>query len=141
MPLGNCTKCGVVFLRTNNSLCPKCVKKEEADFQKAVLWLRENPDQNIKNLSKATEIEEGEILRWIRQERLTMKGASSSVKCHSCGNPIETGTLCSRCKLRIAEEVDAGIKKLKNQGETPNLGRQRGMHYSPEERRREGKSS
>ncbi|MBI5115377.1 hypothetical protein HZA56_02785 [Candidatus Poribacteria bacterium] len=137
MPLGNCLKCGTVFSRTNNPLCPQCAQKEEADFQAAVRWLRDNPGRNVTTLSKATNIEEADILRWIRQKRLSMKEVSESVKCNSCGKPITTGTLCDRCKLRMSQEVNEELKTLKSQIEKENMAQRRGMHYRPDERRKE----
>ncbi len=139
MPLGNCVKCGTLFSRTNNPMCPQCTQKEEAAFQQAVRWLRENPGQNVAAMSKATGIEEADILRWIRQKRLSMREVLASVKCNSCGRPIQSGTLCDRCKLRMSYEVNEELKTLKQQAEAQNLALKKGMHYKPEERRRENK--
>jgi len=138
MPLSNCTRCGSVFSRTSSPICPACIRKEEADFEKAVEWLRDNPNLNVRALSEGAGIDESYILRWIRQKRIRMAEASELVKCKKCGAPISTGTFCDHCKLGLVQEVNEGIKAVQKQKPAEPLPERKGMHYRPEERLREG---
>jgi flagellar operon protein (TIGR03826 family) len=134
MPISNCTRCGSIFSRTNKPICPKCLQKEEEDFEKAVEWLRENPGQNIQALSDATGIERQDILRWIRENRIVMAEASGLVGCKKCGAPISAGNFCDHCKQELSEEVGQSPQ-------TPGMPKSNqhskgGMHYVPPERGR-----
>ena len=134
MPLSNCTRCGSVFSRTRNAICPECIRKEEADFEKAVEWLRENPDLNVRAMSEGTGIDESHILRWIRQKRIRMAEASELVKCKKCGAPISNGTFCDHCKLQLVQDVNEGIKAARKEKRPEAPPERKGMHYGPEER-------
>ena len=134
MPLSNCTRCGSVFSRDKNPICSECIKKEEAEFEKTVEWLRENPNLTIRALSEEAGVDERHILRWIRQKRMRMAEASELVKCKKCGEPISSGTFCDRCKLGLVQDVNEGIKAMLNEKRSEVSPERKGMHYGPEER-------
>ena len=135
MPLSNCTRCGSVFSRTSKPICSACIRKEEADFEKAVEWLRDNPSLTVHALSKGTGIHKSHILRWIRQKRIIMADASGLVKCKKCGAPISTGNFCDHCKLELVQDVNEGLKTIrKEQVSEEPIPQRKGMHYGPGER-------
>lgn len=142
MPLTNCTKCGAVFSRINKPICPECIRKEEADFEKAVEWLRDNPKRTVQSLSEATGIEKRDILRWIREKRIVMMDSSGSVTCKKCGAPISAGNFCDHCKLGLTQEVNEHLKAIEqeNRLRQPLEGKEKrkGFHYFPPERERGG---
>jgi predicted amidophosphoribosyltransferase len=134
MPIANCEKCGAVFLKTLKSICPKCIKQEESDFQQAVVWLRENPGETMNSLSKATGIEMRDILRWVREQRLMFSRNAGAPVCRKCGMVIDAGELCETCKSSLSREITGSAnpapgarQKEKGSG---------GMHYVPRGRGR-----
>jgi predicted amidophosphoribosyltransferase len=140
MPLTNCTRCGSVFSRINKLICPECIRKEEADFEKAVEWLRDNPKHNVQALSEATGIEKRDILRWIREKRIVMMDSSGSVTCRKCGVPISAGNFCDHCKLGLTQEVSENLKAIDEEKKLrhPTGEKEKGFHYRPLERGRGG---
>jgi flagellar operon protein (TIGR03826 family) len=129
MPISNCTRCGSIFSRVNKPICPKCLEKEEKDFEKAVEWLRENPGCGIQELSEATGVERQDILRWIRENRIVMTNTSELVKCKKCGAPISSGNFCDQCKSELSNEVTENLKPTGSEKSDQQPGR--GMHYLP----------
>jgi len=134
MPLSNCIRCGSVFSRTSKPICPPCIRKEEADFEKAVEWLRDNPNMTVNALSEGTGIHKSDILRWIRQKRIIMADASQLMNCKKCGEPISTGTFCDHCKLELVQDVNEGLKTIRKEQSSDPISKRKGMHYGPEER-------
>lgn len=135
MPLANCKRCGAVFSGFQKPLCPECVKKEEADFARAVEWLRENPSKTVKDLSEATGIASSDVLNWIRQKRITLASASQYITCKKCGQQISSGNFCDRCKLELAREVDDNLNTVEKEKNASRPIGEHGMHYLPTERR------
>jgi ribosomal protein L32 len=138
MPLSNCAKCGSVFSRAGKPVCPKCVRKEEADFERAVQWLQEHPGRGIRELSVATGIDERDILKWARENRLALRDMSEFVKCKKCGEPVSVGIFCDRCKIDFSKTVSEELKAMKEGtvAAERSLSPDKGMHYHPEERKK-----
>ena len=136
MPLSNCKRCGSLFSRTTDPVCPECIKKEEVDFEKAVAWLRENPGKTIQTLSEETGIDQQYILRWIRSKRITVsEGGGGLVKCKKCGATIPTGNYCDHCRLGLSLKVDEGLRAMEKEKQSPPK-QKHGMHYRPFDRER-----
>ena len=135
MPIANCERCGTLFSKVDRSICSACTQKEEAEFQKALEWVRAHPNQNLSAISEATGVAKRDLLRWVREQRLMFSGESPLPICRKCGRMIDTGTLCQLCKATLSEELSdnsGGSRHGKPKGE----GKGRGMHYSPRNRRR-----
>lgn len=133
MALGNCIRCGSLFSRFNKLVCPECIRQEEADFLKAVQWLRENARQDINALSESTGISRGDILRWIREKRLVLSKTETAIRCKKCNAPIEFGTFCDRCKLGLSQDISENLKEIEEEKRRANRLRH-GMHYTPADR-------
>ncbi|RJP20987.1 MAG: hypothetical protein C4520_10565 [Candidatus Abyssobacteria bacterium SURF_5] len=134
MPIANCEKCGSLYLRTDNALCPACIEKEETEFQLAVDWLRENPGQNLDALSTATGIARGTVLGWIRERRLMYSGSGEATFCKRCGRQVNSGTLCDQCaSLFSSDNPTKSATPTKTNGHENRHG---GMHYVPRRRGR-----
>jgi predicted amidophosphoribosyltransferase len=130
MALGNCKRCGSLYSRVNESVCPKCIREEEEQLERVNQWLRAHPGQNVSALSEATGIDKTQILQWARQKWITLSEKIDGMECKRCGDPVAAGTLCSRCKLSLAHDVDRELKGMPEHAEKER----RGMHYHRKDR-------
>lgn len=109
--LGNCTKCGKLFLHIRD-LCNDCYQKQEADFLKVSTYLRNQSGSTIQELSDATKVSIAQIRQFILAGRILVgEFTNLSYPCQTCGNMIKTGRLCSSCiasinKLRLQDEKE-----------------------------------
>ena len=133
MSLSNCKRCGTLFSRINQPICPKCLKKEDELLVQAHEWLRDNPGKTINVMSEALEINKHQILTWIRQKRITMGDKNEVLICKRCAEGVPDGTLCDRCKLLLSHDVSQGIKAIKESA-LPLEVERKGMHYRRAER-------
>ncbi len=133
MALSNCKKCGTLFSRVKQPICPACIKKEEAQLETASQWLRENPGETVQTLSNATNIEKTQILKWAREKRIMISEDVDGGICKRCGKEVSNGPLCDRCKLSLSHDVGQGIKAIKESMPPPGS-EKRGMHYNRESR-------
>lgn len=107
--LGNCTKCGKLFLRIRD-LCNDCYQKQEDDFLKVSTYLRNQSGSTIQELSNATKVSIAQIRQFILAGRILVgEFTNLSYPCETCGSMIQTGRSCSSCmasinKLRLQDE-------------------------------------
>lgn len=107
--LGNCTKCGKLFLRIRD-LCNDCYQKQEDDFLKVSTYLRNQSGSTIQELSDATKVSIAQIRQFILAGRILVgEFTNLSYPCETCGSMIQTGRSCSSCmasinKLRLQDE-------------------------------------
>lgn len=132
MSLSNCKRCGGLFSRLNQPICPACIEKEDESLARAHEWLRRNPGKTINIMSEMLEIDRRQILDWIRQKRIILGDKSDALICKRCGEPVDSGTLCARCKLLLSHDVGLGIKAIRESA--PAEEKRKGMHYRREER-------
>jgi predicted amidophosphoribosyltransferase len=132
MPIANCKKCGAIFAKSDLSICPKCLQAEEAEFQQAINWVRENPGKTMPELSNATGIEIGKVLKWVREHRLRFSGAGGMVICVKCGKNIESGNFCESCKSALSHDIGQSPQG----SQTKDRKSSSGMHYTSRRRRR-----
>ena len=132
MSLSNCKRCGTLFSRLNQPICPECLKKEDELLVQAHEWLRENPGKTINVMSETLEIDRRQILTWVRQKRISLGDKSDALICKRCGDVVFSGTLCDRCKLSLSHDVGQGIRSIKESA--PLEEERKGMHYRREER-------
>lgn len=109
--LGNCPKCGKLFLRIT-VLCAACYQKQEEDYLKAADYLRDHSGGTIQELSDATEVSIAQIRQFILAERiLVSQFPNLSYPCETCGSMIRTGKTCSNCMdtlNKLANQVEKG---------------------------------
>lgn len=106
--LANCIKCGKAFLWTGGrKVCPSCLEKEEKDFEKVYNYLRDHPRATIKEISEATEVDEDEILEFIKQGRIQLKftDVAGRLRCKRCGEPISSGEYCPSCLKELQDSL------------------------------------
>ena len=134
MSLSNCKRCGNLFSRVSQPVCPECIRKEDKQLEQANDWMRDNPGQTINALSEATGIELPNILKWVRQKRITLADKSCVVLCKRCGEVVFNGTLCDRCKLSLSHDLSQGIKAIKESKPSDIEEENQGMYYTSEDR-------
>ncbi len=106
MDFVNCPKCGRLFQKMSEPLCPDCMKKEEELFQKVKAYLDETPTATLEELSKETGASPKKIMGYLRDGRLELvAGASNILTCMNCGAPITSGRYCNKCALDLQSSI------------------------------------
>jgi len=103
----NCPRCGRVFTKIRNNVCPACEKIEEETFNVLKAYIEENPLCNMGQLSEATKVPIKRITQYIRDGRLEIsQGMQGEIACSTCGKPIKTGRYCEACAIEIGKNVN-----------------------------------
>ncbi|WP_238323103.1 flagellar protein [Gorillibacterium massiliense] len=98
-------------MRTPAELCPACVRELDEHCERCVKYIKENSGTTLQELSEATEIPVKQIIRFIREGRISLvRTPNLHYPCESCGEPIQEQTLCDSCRQRMAKEIQASIK-------------------------------
>ena len=106
----NCPRCGKLFMKGPQTVCDACRKKEEDDFQTVYKFIRqrENRTATVEEISEATEVEEWQIRRFVKEKRLHPANFPSlSYECERCGALIQEGRMCNDCNA----EINKGIQQ------------------------------
>lgn len=115
MEVRNCPECGRLFNYIRTNLCPVCIKKNEDEFQKVRIHLRDNPNISILDLVEQTEVEEDKIIQWIREGRIEARGLKESpIKCAKCGAAIYSGTQCEKCNNELLSEITKAGQEMQS---------------------------
>jgi len=121
MNIDNCPRCGKVFVKGFNDVCPACMRKIDKEYETCANFLRENKGASITVLSDETGVSIKQITKFIREGRISLMDAPNlSYPCESCGILIQSNNLCDSCRTRLInasknlfhEESDAHVKKL-----------------------------
>lgn len=124
--LGNCPKCGKLFLRVRN-ICDGCYQKQEDDFLKVSGYLRDHSGITIKELSDGTGISVAQIRQYIWAGRIIADHFPNlTYPCEMCGNMIGKGKKCLSCLSTLnhmANQIGSGKEKEDgNNGKTGATG-------------------
>ncbi|MCR5674266.1 MAG: flagellar protein [Lachnospiraceae bacterium] len=113
MQIKNCSKCGKMFQWVaGDTVCEDCKKKEEDEFQKVKKYIEDNPSAPMSQIAKDCEVKMTKIQQWVREERLVFaKGSPVQLTCENCGEPIQTGRYCLKCKTQLAAGLGNAIAK------------------------------
>jgi len=103
MALINCSKCGKMFnsQNENEKLCIDCGAEEQKGLKKILDYLRKSPLASVMDVHRDTGIPHQEILKFVRNGTLKMRGGAEALKCRICGRDITKGIACDKCKSRI----------------------------------------
>ncbi len=104
MELKNCPGCGKLFVDNPSGLCPDCYRRQEAEEQKVVEYLRRQKKASVAEIHNATGVEEKIIFRMVKRGRL-YNDMQITYPCEKCGAPITTGHLCSTCSRAITDQL------------------------------------
>ncbi|TXK80971.1 flagellar protein [Paenibacillus sp. N3.4] len=106
MNVANCPRCGKIFVKGFNDVCPNCVKDLEQQYEKCVKYLREHKGTTINDLSEATEVSIKQITKFIREGRISILHAPNmSYSCEVCGISIRENTICEPCRMKLVKDV------------------------------------
>lgn len=129
MALDNCPRCGRLYVKNPQRLCPACLQQEEEEYQKVRAYLKEHPDCTLFEVAEATGVEESTILRFLRQGRISASGNPNlGLQCERCGEPIDEGRLCKQCAEELAQGFAAAIADRKEKQPKPNRKDKSRMH-------------
>lgn len=104
--VANCPRCGRIFVKNPHGVCPACVKEIDLQYEACVKYLRDNRGCNIQELSDATEVPYRQIVKFIRDGRISIMNAPNmSYPCESCGTLIREGTICEPCRQRLSKDI------------------------------------
>ena len=104
----NCTRCGKVCMRNVSELCPACQKELDKQYELCLEHLRENRGLSLQELSDATEVPVKQIIRFIKEGRISIIQASNlTYPCEVCGAPITEQSICTPCRQRLQKDYSA----------------------------------
>lgn len=106
MNVANCHRCGKIYIKNLNGMCPNCVRDIEQQYDKCFKYLREYRSCTIDELNEATEVPVKQIAKFIREGRISIKGNPNMFYlCEVCGAQIREHTICEPCRSRLAKET------------------------------------
>lgn len=115
MDVRNCKGCGRLFNYMGGApICSACQKKLEEKFQEVKVYLEENPNSSVTQVSEAMDVSVKQIKQWIREERLALSTAGADgIMCEQCGAPICSGRFCDKCKAAMVNNLSGVLTKPK----------------------------
>ncbi|HOP73405.1 MAG TPA: flagellar operon protein YvyF [Thermoclostridium caenicola] len=136
--LRNCKRCKRIFMYAMGpQICEVCKKQEEEDFEKVRKFLREFPGATIQEVSAATDVSPQLIYKFLRDGRIEVAQDSPiALLCENCGVRITSGRFCVNCSRKLANEMIATGKTLRDAlDKKKNTEEARGLRYLDEYRR------
>jgi len=118
-------------------ICEACKKKEEEEYEKVRKFLREFPGATIQEVSAATDVSPQLIYKFLRDGRIEVAQDSPiALLCENCGVRITSGRFCVNCSRKLANEMIATGKTLRDAlDKKKNTEEARGLRYLDEYRR------
>ncbi|WP_026509558.1 MULTISPECIES: flagellar protein [unclassified Butyrivibrio] len=109
----NCSRCGKMFnYIAGDVLCENCKKSIEEKFQQVKKYIQDNPGSGLKQISDECEVSTKQLKKWILEERLMFTEQSPiQITCENCGERIQTGRLCAKCKATVTNALSDTVKK------------------------------
>ena len=117
MDIRNCRVCGKMFQYVGQPICPNCMKAMEDKLQEVKKYINEHDHVSVREVSEELGVTVKQIHRWIKEDRLMFApGVDTGVVCTKCGMPVESGTLCKRCKESLKEALTDAYDRTKPKG-------------------------
>lgn len=115
MTLAKCERCGNLFSRVSDPVCPECREAENKEFERVIACLDENPDLNAAALAERAGVSIDYILRLVELGRISHVAPDNKVRCGRCGAPaISRRTkLCKPCLHELMANVAEEMAELK----------------------------
>jgi len=131
--VSNCPRCGRLFRKVRQNVCPSCVKEIDQEYEKVYKFMRkkENRSCNVHDLSEATGVSINQITMFILEGRLSIENnPNMSYPCRSCGGPIRSGSICEKCAGNL-KKIASYMKEdeQKRQEEAERRKRERSALY------------
>lgn len=106
MEVVNCKRCNKVFQKYFSEYCPDCTAFLRAELDRCVNYLKNNRMCSLHELSVATEVPVGKIIRYINEGKLyTLDYPNLQYTCYFCDTLIRRGHLCPSCSIQFKYEV------------------------------------
>lgn len=113
MNVGNCPRCGKLYVLNVMEACPSCLKEIEQQYFDCVEYLRVEKGANIQQLSEATGISIKQITKFIREGRISIVDAPNMMyPCEVCGTLIREGHMCDGCRARLTKELTGATQEV-----------------------------
>lgn len=117
--LSNCSRCDKLFIKVNTDICPACQKELDEEYKVCAEYIRENKLVSIYELSDATGIAVKQIIRFIKEGRISIADSPNlGYPCESCGTIITEGKLCKKCSERLHNDFKQAISSGNNNSQT-----------------------
>lgn len=112
MNVRNCRKCGRIYnFVPGHYICPVCEAQREEDFQRTKEYVRDHPNCSVNEVVEECHVEMQQIQQWLREERLQLADTSGiMLTCEKCGEPIQSGRYCEKCKRTMTDELGAAAR-------------------------------
>ena len=105
MNVRNCRRCGKIFnYLCGEPICVNCKRELDETFKKVKEYIWDHKNCSVQEVVEKCEVEEKQIQRWIREERLEFV-SGIGISCEKCGASISSGRFCNKCKLSMANEL------------------------------------
>lgn len=133
LDLRNCKSCGRAYQYDGVAQCTRCRKSSEEAYTKVKEYLYDNPGASVGEVSEATEVEEKQILKFLRDGRLEIKdGNNFFLDCERCGVAIKSGRFCDKCTHEMANEFRSALapKKKEEAKKTEDTKKSQRMHVN-----------
>jgi hypothetical protein len=110
MALENCQKCGKLFIRRFEPLCPACIKKRYVEVQSIKGWIVSKKDPHLSDLEADIGISPEVFIEHLQKERFKTRGKVKA-NCEHCGRIMTIKTRYLYCVLcmEILIGSDGGI--------------------------------
>ena len=109
----NCRKCGKLFNYVSGPpICMACREALEAKFQEVKDYIRDHSHATLPEVAEACDVSQNQIQQWLKDERLEVtEGSGIALLCENCGEPINSGRFCAKCKSSMADRLNERIRK------------------------------
>lgn len=111
MNITKCKGCGKLFPRGTTAFCLDCMNKLDEDYRTVREYIYDHPDANVQQTAEATEVAEWEIVYYLKESRLTLRGETGYLRCEQCGRPIDSGHLCDSCLSMFGTRLNDGLRQ------------------------------
>lgn len=120
--LDNCPRCGKVFVKGIQAICPACNKEVEVEYEKCAEFLRqeENRGCSTNELSDGTGVSVRQITQFIREGRISVKNHPNlGLPCEACGTLIQSGHLCNDCAKKFNKQMEGLFSNQNTETDEP----------------------
>jgi hypothetical protein len=108
MPLSKCPRCKQLWNRDHDAIvCEACAPDEDADREKVLEFIANNPGQNTDAIAEATEVDVETIRRMLDEGVIAREADLGAAICGQCGAPAisHTQQLCDACLGKLEKET------------------------------------
>jgi flagellar operon protein (TIGR03826 family) len=106
MNVANCPRCGRIFVKGIQEVCPNCTKEIDLQLDKCIKFLRENRGSTLDEVSEANDVPVRQIMKFIRQGRISIiRYPNMGYPCEVCATHIREGSICESCRSKMVEDM------------------------------------